>query len=146
VKSLRTIILHTAAVSLLVSCGKRTQTIHIRFENGAGLDQCDSLFLQNKVVGYKTGLKIDPRSYIPLLTVEVDDRINIPVDSRFEVEHRSPFENTLVLHPGKSTSFLSENDTVTGYLPENIPAGEILLKVLDDIEGAVRGEKTIQVK
>jgi ABC-type transporter Mla subunit MlaD len=128
---------------LLISCGKETQTIYVRFEDAADLNYCESVVWRGKVVGRKTNLDLEPNTFMPLVTIEVDKKLRIPKDSRFEVGKSNVFENVIKIFPGKSATFLKDGETVNGYLPEDTFTKEKLFEFIREAKKAIMEEEPI---
>lgn len=121
----------------LASCGRNHNELHIVFDNGSILRNCDSVELNGVVIGTKQRLGLN-KNLKAVLSVSLDPSHKIPADSRFEVVQKNLFSTHLVIHPGKSIHSLNNGDTVQGETSVSVDAiFSRQQKLLDRIENVI---------
>jgi ABC-type transporter Mla subunit MlaD len=124
-------------IILLFSCGRKENELHIVFDDGTILRNCDSVELNGVVIGMKQRLGLN-KNLKAVLSVALDPSHKIPADSRFEVVQKNLFSTHLVIHPGKSIHSLHNGDTVQGEAPISVDANfSRQRKLLDRVVKAI---------
>lgn len=124
-------------IIILFSCGRNHNELHIVFDNGSILENCDSVELNGVIIGTKQRLGLN-KNLKAVLSVSIEPEHKIPVDSRFEVIQKDLLHINLIVYPGKSARSLKDGDTVQGTVPEPYDKGVSReIELLEDLVKAV---------
>lgn len=120
----------------ITSCDNHKQTIHLRFKDGFQLSNCDSVILNGITIGAKTNVQLD-KQFAPIVTIEIDENYQLPIDSRFQLYQRDILSRALLITPGKSKKLIKDGDTLQGLefaaIPESDSIGRIFIRELRNV-------------
>lgn len=121
-------ILVVACLVIFASCDNHKRTVHLRFEDGFSLNNCDSVILNGITIGAKTNIELD-KQFAPILTIELDEKYSIPYDSQFQLYQRDLFSNAILITPGKSRRMIKGGDTIQGLEFATIPESDSVVRI-----------------
>jgi ABC-type transporter Mla subunit MlaD len=119
---------------ILASCStEKNQHVVITFEKGDDLTQGAIVTLNGLDIGEIESVELN-QNYKACALVQIDSDINIPRDSRFILNNESFFSTGIRLEPGKSKSYLKNNDTIQGIRHDSSKQDQII-DVFNDLLG-----------
>ncbi len=130
------IILHAliGLMILLSSCsGEKSKHIVIKFETGDDLIKGALVTLNGLNIGKIESVELNQK-YEACASVQIDNEIKIPKDSQFILNNESFFSTGLKVEPGKSKSYLQNNDTILGVRHKTSKEDQII-EVINELTG-----------
>ncbi|NVK66753.1 MAG: MCE family protein [Flavobacteriales bacterium] len=97
----------------LSSCQKEDKEVFLLFEESEGIGQHSPIMLKGVQIGKVLNIELTSE-YKVIAYVELNESVDLPKDSQFEIQRQDLFNKAIYVSPGNSSHLIQSGDTIQG--------------------------------